>query len=286
MNPKLNTLAIKEGFLSIIINTLLFGIKYWAGITTGSIAVIADAWHTLSDSLTSLIVILGAKASSKPRDKEHPFGHGRAELIASIIIGVLLGVVGFNFLTESIEKLRSGETARFSRMIIYVFAASTVIKEGIAQYSFWAGKKTGSRALKADGWHHRSDAIASLLILTGAFLGREIWWIDGALGIAVALLILYASFEIIQGGANPLMGETPKKDLQDKIEAIGKRVSKEPLSVHHLHLHRYGDHQEITFHIRLNKTMDLLSAHRVANSMEEAIREELFIESTIHIEPD
>ena len=98
-------LAYSEGIVSVIINTLLFALKLWAGTITGSIAVIADAWHTLSDSLTSVIVIFGAKSANKPADKEHPFGQGRTELITSIVIGVLLSVVGINFITESVHRL-------------------------------------------------------------------------------------------------------------------------------------------------------------------------------------
>jgi cation diffusion facilitator family transporter len=95
-----------EGTISIILNTLLFGLKYWVGIKTFSIAIIADAWHTLSDSLTSLVVIIGFKVSSKPADKKHPFGHGRAEIISSVIIGTMLAIVGFNFLIASINLYR------------------------------------------------------------------------------------------------------------------------------------------------------------------------------------
>lgn len=286
MLPKLNTLAVTEGVVSVIINTLLFAAKYWAGLATGSIAVIADAWHTLSDSLTSLVVILGAKVASKPEDKEHPFGHGRAELISSIIIGVLLALVGFNFLTDSFQRFKARESAQFKSIVIYVFLFSTLVKEALARFSFWAGKKTNSRSLRADGWHHRSDAIASLLILAGAVMGRRFWWIDSVLGIAVALLILYAAYDIIKGGADPLMGETPNKELRDKIEYLGKRVSQEPLSIHHLHIHSYGSHTELTFHIRLNRYMDLKTAHGIANSIENAIREELSMEATIHVEPN
>src|SRR5210317_2160920 len=102
-------LVYRQGWISIFINGLLFIAKYWVGIITGSIALMADAWHSLSDSLTSIIVIFGAKISSKPPDKEHPFGHGRAELIASIIIGAILGFVGFEFAKESISKLMNRE---------------------------------------------------------------------------------------------------------------------------------------------------------------------------------
>lgn len=108
MNLKSNQLALQEGWISVVVNSLLFIVKFWAGLATGSIAIIADAWHTLSDSLTSIVVVVGVKVSAKPADNEHPFGHGRAELIAAMIIGVLLSVVAFNFVLQGVERLRSG----------------------------------------------------------------------------------------------------------------------------------------------------------------------------------
>ena len=125
---KINRLALWEGWLSIIINTLLFGIKYWVGITTASIAIIADAWHTLSDSFTSLVVLWGAKSSALPPDRKHPFGHGRIEVIASVIIGAILATVGLNFLIESIKRLANQEPAAFKPLAILVFAVSVILK--------------------------------------------------------------------------------------------------------------------------------------------------------------
>lgn len=104
MKPESKKLVYTEGVGSIVLNATLFILKYWVGMITGSIAIVADAWHTLSDSLTSIVVILVAKVSSKPADKDHPFGHGRADSVASIIIGVLLFVVGSNFFFEAIQR--------------------------------------------------------------------------------------------------------------------------------------------------------------------------------------
>ena len=176
---KKNRLAYIEGWLSIFTNIILFGLKYWAGIVTGSVAIIADAWHTLSDSISSVIVLIGIKISDKPADKEHPFGHGRAELIASMIIGVLLAIIAFNFVLESIEKLKDHESVVYGKLAIIVTIVSILSKEMLAQYAFWAGRKIKSPILKADGWHHRSDAISSILILIGIFIGKYFWWVDG-----------------------------------------------------------------------------------------------------------
>ena len=278
-------LSYIEGWLSIIINLLLFAAKYYAGIVSGSIAVIADAWHTLSDSLTSGVVIIGARISSKSSDKKHPFGHGRFELIASVIIGVLLAVAGTNFILESISKLRGRETFEFKNIIVVVFAASVVVKEIIARFSFWAAKESGSRSLRSDGWHHRSDALASALVLAGIFFGRKFWALDGILGIIVGCLIIYTGIKIIIDDADLLLGTSPSEDLIKQVRELIKRVAGQTLSSHHFHLHSYGDHNELTFHIQLPGETKILDGHNLADRIEKEIKETMSMEATIHMEP-
>ncbi|MEE8440786.1 MAG: cation diffusion facilitator family transporter [Spirochaetia bacterium] len=285
MRSDTKRLIYTEAVVSMVLNTVLFGLKIWAGLVTGSIAIIADAWHTLSDSFTSVVVLLGARASAMPADRDHPFGHGRAELVASVVVGILLAVVGVNFLIESVQTLRARETAEFGMVAAVVFAVSAVSKEAIARYSFWAARKSGYRALTADAWHHRSDAIASLLILIGVFVGRYVWWIDGVLGIAVALLIVYAALDITRDAINPILGERADADLLGQLEALADRVVPEAHSIHHVHVHRYGDHTEITFHLRTDGSRTLTEAHDRATKLEIAIRDALNAEATIHCEP-
>ena len=129
MNFKSQKLGYIEGWLSIIVNIFLFGLKYWAGVATGSIAIIADAWHTLTDSISSIIVLIGVKVSSKPADEKHPCGHGRAELIASLIIGVLLAIIAFSFIQQSIEKLENREAVVFGTFAIVVTVISSLRRE-------------------------------------------------------------------------------------------------------------------------------------------------------------
>lgn len=285
MKEKSASLAYLEGWLSIVINVLLFGLKYWAGIVTHSVAIIADAWHSLSDSLSSIVLLVGVKAATKPADKKHPFGHGRAELIASVIIGVLLAIIGFNFFMEAISKLSKHKAANFGTLAVVAVAVSVVLKEGIAQFSFWASRQTGSQVLRADGWHHRSDAISSLVILAGIFLGKYFWWIDGVLGILIAILILYAAYDILKEGINPLLGEQPDEELVSRIKEIAERFAPSAVDAHHIHCHRYGRHRELTFHIYLDGTMSLNDSHAIADKIETTIREKLDIEATIHVEP-
>ena len=285
MEQRKTKLGYLEGWISMIVNIILFGLKYWAGVVSGSVALIADAWHTLSDSLSSIVVLIGVKISGKPADEEHPFGHGRAELIASVIIAVFLAVIGFNFIKESILKLTSHEMANYGKVAIVVTIISILLKEGTAQFAFWAGKKAQAPSLKADGWHHRTDAISSIIILIGIFLGKHIWWIDGVLGLIVSLMIFYAAYEILKESANSLMGEKPSSDLIKKLRALSKEAAGYDVKVHHVHIHRYGEHKELTFHIALPDEIELKQAHKIIESIEEKVELRLGMDATIHPDP-
>jgi len=278
-------LGYLEGIISIFINTLLFGLKYWVGMQTFSIAIIADAWHTLSDSLTSLVVIIGFKISSRPADKEHPFGHGQAEVVSSVIIGTMLAIVGFNFLIASVQRFNNQQSAVYSTLAIIVFVISVIVKEGLAQFSIGAGKKINARSLIADGWHHRSDALVSLMILAGIFAGRYFWWVDSVMGIIVSLVIFYTTYVILKESVSTLIGKEPAEDFKKEIEKIATDNMSQDVLLHHLHCHRYGDNKELTFHIRLPAKTKLAEAHRITEQLENKIREKMGIETTIHMEP-
>lgn len=278
-------LAYTQGWISILVNGLLFTLKYWAGFVTGSLALMADAWHTLSDSLSSIIVVISTKISSKPPDEQHPFGHGRAELIAAVIIGVILGLIGFEFARDSVMRLINHESVVFGPFAIWVTVASVIVKEALAQFSFWTYRRTGNPSLKADGWHHRSDAISSGIILVGIFVGSYYWWIDGVMGLIVSLLIFYAAYETIKEGTDPLLGEIPDDELLHNLRSIARESSGMDTHIHHIHVHRYGEHIELTAHILLPKITTLEDAHAIADEIENEILKKLNIEATIHMEP-
>jgi cation diffusion facilitator family transporter len=277
--------AETEGWLSIAGNIILFVLKYWAGLVTGSIAIIADAWHTLSDSLSSVIVLIGAKISKKPADEDHPFGHGRADLISAFIIGILLLLVAFDFVIESYHTLRDGESSQFGTIAIVVMIISVVMKEALAQFAFYGARKTNSKVLRADGWHHRSDAISSLVILAGIFVGKYYWWVDGVLGLIVAIMIGYAAYEIIKESIHSLLGESPDKELLDNLRKTCETIYPHAINPHHFHVHNYGDHTEVTFHIKLPHDMTIQTAHDISTEIEKAIKEKYGFVATIHIEP-
>jgi len=155
----------------------------------------------------------------------------------------------------------------------------------LAQFAFWAGKKASSQAVVADGWHHRSDAIASALIVAGALLGRRLWWIDGALGIGVSLLIIWAAVDIVRTTSSILLGEAPSDELHRSIVEAVRQEYPDVEDVHHIHLHRYGQNAELTLHIRLPKDMSLGQSHEIGEQIAKRLREELKLEATVHIDP-
>ena len=275
----------REGWISIIGNILLFGLKYWAGIITGSLALIADAWHTLSDSISSVIVLIGGRISRKPADDDHPFGHGRAEHIAAIIIGVILAIIAFDFVIGAIEKFSTHEKTVFGTFAWIATITSILVKEGMAQYAFYAAKKTGSSILKADGWHHRTDALSSILILIGIAIGSYFWWTDAVLSFLVALMIGYASYEILSKEITSLLGESPSDELLISIRNSAQAACNQPIHLHHIHIHNYGHHTELSCHIKLPPDMSLNEAHDICTKVEVAILKEFGYKSTIHPEP-
>jgi cation diffusion facilitator family transporter len=275
----------REGWFSIIGNLFLFGLKYWAGVVTGSLALIADAWHTLSDSVSSVIVLIGGKISSKPADDEHPFGHGRAEHIASVIIGVLLAIIAVDFAIGAIRKFSSREQTVYGLFAWIATIVSILAKEAMAQYAFWAAKKAKSSILKADAWHHRTDAISSIIILIGIAVGGRFWWTDSVLSFMVALMIGWVSYNILKPEIKTLLGESPSSELLDSIRETTQKEFKLPLHMHHIHIHTYGRHAELSCHIKLPPEMTLDEAHHICTKVEDIILEKFGFVSTVHAEP-
>ncbi|MGE4587136.1 MAG: cation diffusion facilitator family transporter [Mangrovibacterium sp.] len=273
------------GWLSVAVNTLLFILKYWAGVVSGSIALKADAWDTLTDCFSSFIVIVGGKLAGKPADKEHPFGHGRVEHIAAMVIGILLAILSFNFIISAYEKFISRGSGNFGPLAVAVTLVSVLTKEALARYGFWASRKTGSAMLKANAWNHRSDAFSSLMILVGIFLGMYFWWIDSVLALIVALMIARASYEILSREIRSLLGEEVDPQLVRSISREVTSLLDREVYIHHLHLHKYGNHQELSCHIKLPPQMTIEEAHAICTRIEDMLLVRFNLIATIHPEP-
>lgn len=275
----------QEGAVSVVVNLALFGLKMWAGLASHSLAIVADAWHTLTDSISSLIVIAGSRLAARKPDAKHPFGYGRWESVASIVIAMLLVVVAWDFLLDAWHRLQSRDTADFGVVAIAVTVVGIVVKECLAQYAFRLGRRSGNVAVKADGWHHRSDALSSVVVLAGILVSRWFWWIDAALGAVVAVMLCHAAYEIVREAIEKILGEEPSAELTGAIANEAEQLTGRQLHIHHFHLHNYVSHQEMTFHVRLPDEMTIGEAHHIASAIEQMVRERHNIESTVHLEP-
>jgi cation diffusion facilitator family transporter len=274
-----------EGAVSIVINAVLFALKMWASIVSGSIALAADAWHTLSDSISSVVVVIAAKLSSKKADKEHPFGHGRWEQIASLFIAFILGIIAYDFLKNSIIQFGNKQRVEYGTLALVVTVVSIIIKEGLAQYAFYIAKKSDNSSVKADGWHHRSDALSSVVVLAGILFAKQFWWVDSVLGIIIALMLFYATVEIMKETIARYLGEEPEPDLIENLKKEAAKIYSDDLKIHHIHVHNYVLHKELTLHIRLKKDLTIDAGHKVATDIENIVREKFNMSATVHVEP-
>lgn len=277
-----------EGVLAIFINAVLFAVKFAAATATGSVALMADAWHTMSDSISSIFVVIAAKLASKKPDREHPFGHGRWELIASLFIAFLLGVVGYQFLADSIDSFQTGESVGYGTFALAATAASIIAKEALAQYAFYLGRRHDNPVISADGWHHRTDSLSSAIVLCGIAATKFIkglWWMDSVLGAICALAIFYAAYKIMMDAITKILGEEPKKEFIDEVGGEIKNIYDGDLKLHHFHLHNYITHKELSLHMRLGKDMTIEKGHDIATAIEKMLKEKYGVDSIIHVEP-
>jgi cation diffusion facilitator family transporter len=255
---------------------------------TGSVALMADAWHTMSDSLTSIFVVVAAKLASKKPDKEHPFGHGRWELITSLLIAFVLGMIGYEFFTDSIDRFQNRKSVVYGTIALVITVVSILVKEALALYAFYLGRMYDNPVITADGWHHRTDSMSSVIVLIGIIVTRfvdDLWWMDSVLGVFCALAIFYAAYKIMMDAITRILGEQPKQEFIDELCIEVKEIYDHDLKLHHFHLHNYISHQELTFHLMLVKGTTIEEGHDIATVIEKMIKEKYGIEATIHIEP-
>lgn len=283
---KIKNYGYFEGILSSTINILLFILKFVMGTALNSISLKADAFNNLMDVITSIMVIVVFAISAKPADAEHPYGHGRAERIFSILIAAIIVFVGMEFFLSSFDRFINPIPIGASIFSIILLSFSILAKEFLATISLNLGKRINSASLKADAWNHRSDAIATTLVVVAFIFFRfGVYRLDGILGMAVSVLIAYTGISIILESSSALMGQATNPDLVKKITSVAGSFDCVK-DVHHIHVHDYGDKFEITLHIRLEDTMHLNDVHSHVSEIERAIREIIpGAEVTVHAEP-
>ena len=274
-----------QGWISVFINGILFVIKILIGIVVGSVSLIADAIHTLSDVISSGVVIWGFHEAEKPADSEHPYGHGRVEYIATLIIAILLIVTGIEFIRSSIGRVLNPAPISPAWWMIMIILATVFLKELTARYAEFLSHKISSGTLHADAWHHRADAISSVLVIIAMIAGKYGYHsIDGWAGIGVALFVIWTGFTIAKEAIDDIIGTPPADDEIDDIKQVVSTIDG-VLGVHDITVHSYGKDKFVSIHIEIDETISSAKAHDIAEDVEYILYKKLEIEPTVHIDP-
>lgn len=269
----------------MVVNLVVFAVKLVPGLLIGSVSLVADAVHSLADVVTSGVVIWSFSASAKPPDEEHPFGHGRIENLASLVIAVLLLVAAVEFAVVSVRSLLHPRPVVASGPLLAALGLSILAKEWLARFSVWLGKKIASPVLTADAWHHRSDVLATVVVaaaLVGERLGVR--GLDGAAGMVVAGFIAVTAFGLIREAAHPLIGASPSPEL---LRTVRETVLGQPgvNGLHDLMIHAYGQLLVISLHAEVPAEISLARAHEIAEAVERALAERLGAVTVVHVDP-
>jgi cation diffusion facilitator family transporter len=274
-----------EGWVSIVVNLLLFVIKIVLGLSIKSVSLIADAVHTLADSGTSAVVIIGFRMARKPSDKEHPFGHGRMESIAALIVSVLLFMAGVELMEKSIHAVVKPHESTAPVAVILVIVVTIVIKELMSRFSYQLGEIIDSQALKADALHHRSDVIATSLVVVALIATRFGYnYVDGIMGVFVSFIIFYSAYSIAKEAVNPLLGEAPSKETIIEIEKLAM-THEGVLGVHDIIFHKYGQTSVISLHIEVSDKESAFKLHDLAEQVEDTITKKIPGMAVVHVDP-
>lgn len=280
--------------IGTLCNALLIVLKFIAGTLGRSSAMVADAVHSLSDFITDAIVLIFVKIAGKPHDKGHEYGHGKYETMATMVIGVILAAAGIGLMINGINHiLRSihGEELPRPEMLALIIAIiSIVCKEWLYRRTVKVGKETGSMAVEANAWHHRSDAISSIGTLVGIagamFLGDKWRILDPIAAVVVSFFIIKSGFDIMRPTVGELLEASLPEDMQQEIQQLVESVAGIDY-IHNLRSRRIGNNIAVDFHAKMDGDMTLEQAHAIATRAEKALKDKYgqgtFV--NIHMEP-
>ncbi len=286
-DPKVrHAYGVLMSIVGIVTNLVLSLLKLVFGTLCGSIAVTADALNNLSDAGSQIISLISFKISSKPADRDHPFGHARIEYVASMIVSFLVLIVGWELMSESIAKIINPVRADFSNAVIIVLCISIVGKLWLGFSGKRMAKRIGSSVIRATSADSLSDAIATSAVLVSALICRFTGFqTDAYMGAIVSVIILIAGIKILNDTKNSILGSPPDPEI---IEAIKEVTSEYPeiLGIHDLVVHNYGPGNTIaSLHAEVDGKEDVYLIHDVIDNAEKKLYEQLGVRATIHMDP-
>lgn len=275
------------GMVGIVINTILSSFKIAVGVFTFSIALIGEGLNNLFDALSSIMTVIGFKISSKPADKEHPFGHGRYEYITGLLVAIVIVVVGVQLLTNSFNKIINPEVTEINIFSFAAIITSILLKLWLMFFYKKLGKRISSGTLQASAMDSLSDILASSVVLIGLIVGfyYPTINIDGYLGLAVSLFIIFSGIKAMKETFDPLLGKSPNPELVKHIEDVVSSYEY-IIGVHDLMIHDYGPGRRvISLHAEVSAEEDILKTHDQIDLIERALKEKFHCEVIIHMDP-
>lgn len=285
-NPVMRSrLGILQGWTSVAINTTIFLLKCAMGIMLGSIALIADSIDSLFDVVGAGVLLTGFYWSRKPRDREHPFGHGRMDLVAGLIMSILLIVVSVELVRASVHRILHANEYVAAWWVIGVVALTIPLKEWLARLAHGIAMRTGSASLEAGYWYQRFDAITSSVVCIGLILSRYGWWgVDGWIGLAIAGVIAWTGIRLVLRAIGPLIGEAPsEEEVTAVVQAAGQLDGAR--GVHDVIIHKYGDVKLVSLHVEVDARKSALDVHDLAERVEDEIERATGCKAIVHVDP-
>ncbi len=293
MSPHLQA-GLRVTWLSVVMNLLLMTLKITVGIVGQSQAMIADGIHTLSDFVTDFAVLLGLRFAARPRDHDHAYGHGKYAALVAVFIGIVLAAVAVQIGATAIRLilgvLRGVPLAAPSPLAFWAALLSIIVKEWLYWVTLRVGRRTGSAAIIANAWHHRSDSFSSIGTALGigaaAFLGHDWRILDPIAALLVCVLLLKAAWTIVSEQIGSLTDQGMSGEVEYEILNMA-RVTPGVASPHNLRTRQVGDTVVIDLHIRVDPLMTVRTSHAIATSLEDALSARFGRDTiaNIHIEP-
>lgn len=273
-------------FTGIVLNILLFAGKLIAGLLSGAISVMADAFNNLSDAGSSIMTFVGFKMAAMPADSEHPYGHGRMEYVSGLIISFIIMMMGFELGKSSVEKMITPEESQFSVLTLCILIASVLVKLWMGLFNRKLGKIIDSNTMKAAAMDSLSDCVStSVVIITMLIALFTDVNLDAYAGAVVALFILWTGFNTFKDSLTPLLGTKPDRELVDEIR---RTVLEYPgvVGIHDLMVHDYGvGNMVISLHAEVPCSMDFSAAHELIDLIEDDLKIKYKCIASIHMDP-
>lgn len=281
-----NRVGYLASIVGIILNIFLAIIKFFIGYIISSVSVTADAVNNLTDTGSSAITLIGFRLANKPPDRDHPYGHGRVEYIAALVVAFMVILVGFQFIQTSLDRVLNPQPINFEMIPFIILIVSIIVKVWMIGFNSNLGKKIDSTGLKATAQDAFGDVLTTSVVALSIILGQFTSFpIDGIVGIIVSILIMYNGVNLVRETISPLIGETPSKELLDSI--MEDVLSYEHITgAHDLYVHFYGAHKTMAvIDVEFPAEVDVIEMHRIVHDAEREIGEKYDLTLVIHMDP-